>query len=119
MDFRLDKPLTVTPVSPQEAARLAQGLYSGGPTLYRRANYDPYGRPYRLSAGLLPPLLTGGRLLLLAVNAGIDPDVSGRSILQSARFFCGTIQLHKLETVTAKMRSSKRTTAFAIAEDYA
>jgi len=46
VDFRLDKPLTVAPVSPQEAARLAQGLYPGGPTLYRRTNYDPYDRPY-------------------------------------------------------------------------
>ncbi len=46
VDFRLNKPLTVTPVSPQEAARLAQGLYPGGPTLYRRANYDPYNPPY-------------------------------------------------------------------------
>jgi hypothetical protein len=32
-------------VSAQEAARLAQGLYPGGPTLYRRG-YDAYGRPY-------------------------------------------------------------------------
>jgi hypothetical protein len=46
VDFHLDKPLTVTPVSSQEAARLAQGLYPGGPTLYRRAEYDPYDRPY-------------------------------------------------------------------------
>jgi hypothetical protein len=46
VDFHLDKPLTVTPVSPQEAARLAQGLYPGGPTLYRRAYVDPYDRPY-------------------------------------------------------------------------
>ena len=44
LDFHLAAPLTVTPVSGQEAARLAQGLYPGGPTLYRR--YDPYGRPY-------------------------------------------------------------------------
>jgi hypothetical protein len=46
VDFHLAQPLTVTPVSPQEAARLAQGLYPGGPTLYRRAYYGPYGRPY-------------------------------------------------------------------------
>jgi hypothetical protein len=46
VDFHLGKPLTVTPVSPQEAARLAQGLYPGGPTLYRRAYYAPYGEPY-------------------------------------------------------------------------
>jgi hypothetical protein len=35
----------VDPVSQQEAARLAQGLYPGGPSLYRRAYY-PYGSPY-------------------------------------------------------------------------
>jgi hypothetical protein len=45
VDFHLNAPLTVTPVSQQEANRLAQGLYSGGPSLYRRGNY-PYGRPY-------------------------------------------------------------------------
>ena len=45
VDFHLSKPLTVTPVSAQEAARMAQGLYPGGPTLYRRA-YGPYGQPY-------------------------------------------------------------------------
>ncbi len=43
VDFHLNKPLTVTPVNSQEAARLAQGLYPGGPNLYRRG---PYGRPY-------------------------------------------------------------------------
>jgi hypothetical protein len=43
--FHLKSPLTVDPVGPQEAARLAQGLYPGGPTLYRRAYY-PYGAPY-------------------------------------------------------------------------
>jgi hypothetical protein len=43
--FHLKTPLTVTPVSPQEAARLAQGLYQGGPSLYRRGYY-PYGAPY-------------------------------------------------------------------------
>ena len=43
--FHLAAPLTVDPVSPQEAARLAQGLYPGGPQLYRRAYY-PYGSPY-------------------------------------------------------------------------
>lgn len=45
VDFHLNAPLTVTPVSAQEAARLAQGLYPGGPTLYRRGYY-PDGRPY-------------------------------------------------------------------------
>ena len=42
--FHLNTPLTVDPVSQQEAARLAQGLYPGGPNLYRRQPY--YGRPY-------------------------------------------------------------------------
>jgi hypothetical protein len=43
--FHLNTPLTVAPVSAQEAARLAQGLYTGGPNLYRRGYY-PYGSPY-------------------------------------------------------------------------
>ena len=43
--FHLAAPLTVTPVDAREAARLAQGLYSGGPSLYRRGYY-PYGSPY-------------------------------------------------------------------------
>jgi hypothetical protein len=42
VDFHLLTPLTVTPVSAQEATRLAQGLYPGGPKLYRRG----YGQPY-------------------------------------------------------------------------
>ena len=52
VDFHLAAPLTVDPVSQQEASRLAQGLYPGGPTLYRRGHYpygmpySPYGRPY-------------------------------------------------------------------------
>jgi hypothetical protein len=41
--FHLAAPITVAPVSAQEAARLAQGLYPGGPALYRRV---PYGSPY-------------------------------------------------------------------------
>ncbi len=43
--FHLNTPLTVDPVSSQEAARLAQGLYQGGPNLYRRRPYayGPYG----------------------------------------------------------------------------
>ncbi len=45
VSFHLATPITVQPVGAQEAARLAQGLYPGGPTLYRRTNY-PYGRPY-------------------------------------------------------------------------
>lgn len=43
--FHLNAPITVNPVGAQEAARLAQGLYPGGPTLYRRGYY-PYGSPY-------------------------------------------------------------------------
>lgn len=47
VDFHLKAALTVTPVNAQEAARLSQGLYPGGPTLYQR-NYPgyPYGHPY-------------------------------------------------------------------------
>ncbi|MGA3262744.1 MAG: BON domain-containing protein [Terracidiphilus sp.] len=45
VDFHLKSPLTVAPVSAQEAARLAGGLYQGGPSLYRRGYY-PYRRPY-------------------------------------------------------------------------
>lgn len=41
--FHLTAPVTVQPVSPQEAARLAQGLYPGGPALYRRRPYYGYG----------------------------------------------------------------------------
>jgi hypothetical protein len=61
--FHLDAPVTVDPVSQQEAARLAQGLYPGGPTLYRRGYYGPryapayypyppvYYRPYYVVGG--------------------------------------------------------------------
>jgi hypothetical protein len=44
VDFHLSGPLTVTPVNAQEAARLAQGLFHGGPSLYQRGYY-PNGRP--------------------------------------------------------------------------
>jgi hypothetical protein len=47
--FHLSDPLTVDPVDQQEAARLAQGLYQGGPTLYRRSPY--YGGGPYLAAG--------------------------------------------------------------------
>jgi hypothetical protein len=46
VDFHLNAPLTVTPVSAQEANRLAQGLYPGGPVLYRRGYGAPYPYPY-------------------------------------------------------------------------
>jgi BON domain len=52
--FHLNTPLTVTPVNAQEASRLAQGLYNGGPSLYRRGYY-PYGSPYYGS-----PYVAGG-----------------------------------------------------------
>ena len=45
--FHLNTPLTVNPVGAQEAARLAQGLYQGGPNLYRRG---PYGGTYYAGA---------------------------------------------------------------------
>jgi BON domain len=46
--FHIAAPVTVNPVDPQEAARLAQGLYPGGPSLYRRGYYGggPYASPY-------------------------------------------------------------------------
>ena len=62
--FHLNTPLTVNPVNSQEAARLALGLYPGGPNLYRRgysgggpyyAGAYPYGpvyyRPYYMVGG--------------------------------------------------------------------
>jgi hypothetical protein len=39
--FHLNAPVTVDPVSQEEAMRLAQGLYPGGPQLYRRRAYAP------------------------------------------------------------------------------
>jgi hypothetical protein len=39
--FHLNAPLTLDPVTQQEAARLSQGLYQGGPRLYQRPG--PYG----------------------------------------------------------------------------
>lgn len=42
--FHLAIPVTVEPVTQQEAMRLAQGLYPGGPRLYQR---PVYGYPYR------------------------------------------------------------------------
>jgi hypothetical protein len=61
--FHLNAPLTVEPVSQQEAARLAAGLYPGGPNLYPRpypypVYYTPgyayppvYYRPYYMAGG--------------------------------------------------------------------
>jgi len=48
--FHLKTAVTVNPVSAQEAARLAQGLYPGGPNLYRRGYY-PYGGGAYAAAG--------------------------------------------------------------------
>ncbi len=45
VDFHLKAPVTFSPVSAQEAARLSEGLFQGGPSLYRRGN-SPYSRPY-------------------------------------------------------------------------
>jgi hypothetical protein len=44
--FHLASPVTVDPVTQEEAIRLAQGLYPGGPQLYQRRAYA-YPRPYR------------------------------------------------------------------------
>jgi len=44
VSFHLATPITIEPVSQQEAMRLAQGLNPGGPTLYRRG---PRAYPYR------------------------------------------------------------------------
>jgi hypothetical protein len=38
VDFYLAAPVTVTPVSEKEAARLSRGLHPGGPTLYLRGD---------------------------------------------------------------------------------
>lgn len=64
--FHLNAPVTLDPVTQQEAARLSQGLYQGGPRLYQRpgpyapvyyAYPGPYGyppvyyRPYYMVGG--------------------------------------------------------------------
>ena len=41
--FHLAAPVTVNPVSQQEANHLAQGLYNGGPALHQRRIPPPYG----------------------------------------------------------------------------
>ena len=45
--FHLASPLSVQPVTQDEAMRLAQGLYPGGPRLYQRRAYAYPYRPYR------------------------------------------------------------------------
>lgn len=52
VSFHLTAPLTVNPVGQEEAMRLAQGLYPGGPSLYQRG---PAPYPYR------PRYMYGGR----------------------------------------------------------
>ena len=59
VSFHLATPITVEPVSQQEAMRLAQGLNPGGPNLYRRGPY-PY-RPYPYAPVYYRPYyFTGG-----------------------------------------------------------
>jgi hypothetical protein len=54
--FHLNTPLTVEPVSQEEAMRLAQGLYPTGPTLYHRPPPPRYyGRPYGPAYYAYPP----------------------------------------------------------------
>jgi hypothetical protein len=65
VSFHLKTAVTVNPVSAQEAARLAQGLYPGGPNLYRRGYYRPgypYGSPYYAYPPVYyrPYYMTGG-----------------------------------------------------------
>jgi BON domain len=52
--FHLNAPLTVEPVSQQEAARLAASLYPGGPNLYRRPY--PYPRYFVPGYYAYPPV---------------------------------------------------------------
>ena len=56
VDFHLAVPVAVVPVSQQEASRLAQGLYPGGPALYRRGGYYRPGYPYGLPYYPYPPV---------------------------------------------------------------
>ena len=59
VSFHLATPVTVQPVTQQEAMRLAQGLYPGGPNLYRRGPYGPY--PYAYAPVYYRPYyFTGG-----------------------------------------------------------
>jgi hypothetical protein len=54
VEFHLNAPLTVTPVSAQEAARLAHGLYRGGPALHQRGYGAYYAAPYPYAYGYPP-----------------------------------------------------------------
>lgn len=53
--FHLNAPVTLDPVTREEAARLAQGLYPGGPSLYRRG-YGYARAPYPYGAYPYPPV---------------------------------------------------------------
>jgi hypothetical protein len=57
--FHIGDPITVNPVSDQEAARLGQGLYQGGPQLYQRGYYG-YGYPYPPPVYYRPYYMAGG-----------------------------------------------------------
>lgn len=50
VDFHLAQPVTVTPVSPEEAQRLGQGLFEEGPRLNRRGAGFYAGAPYAAQA---------------------------------------------------------------------
>lgn len=54
--FRLAAPVTVSPVSEQEADRLAQGLYQGGPALQQRRYPPPYGYYSQYGAPMYAPM---------------------------------------------------------------
>jgi len=57
--FHVNTPITVNPVSQEEASRLGQGLYQGGPALYRRGYYG-YGYPYPPPVYYRPYFMAGG-----------------------------------------------------------
>jgi len=62
VSFHLEAPVTVEPVTQQEAMRLAQGLYPGGPRLYQRGAYGYPYRPYPYYAPVYyrPYYMVGG-----------------------------------------------------------
>jgi len=57
--FHVNAPITVNPVTQEEASRLSQGLYQGGPALYRRGYYG-YGYPYPPPIYYRPYYMAGG-----------------------------------------------------------
>ncbi len=57
--FHLASPVTVNPVTREEAQRLSQGLYPGGAQLYRRSGYGYYNQypaPYPNAMYPYPPV---------------------------------------------------------------